>query len=112
MLAEPKDVEADLVRKLRLLDQPSNTLLGADVIARLGVLTEVSEGVDAEFHPSFERSSGPPCTGRATLTARRGFAAQRPAGSDRPPAAATPENHPCSRSRTKKRRTSASPLHP
>ena len=50
MLADPEDVEPDLVGERGLLDQIPEPLLGRDRPARAWVGGELREGVEAEFH--------------------------------------------------------------
>ncbi len=50
MLADPEDVETDLVRQLDLLDQVGQSLLDADRAAVARILGDLAEGVDADLH--------------------------------------------------------------
>src|ERR1700742_4783624 len=60
MLADPEDVEADLVGELDLLDQVAQPPLGADQRAVAGLRGQLREGVDAEFHGDDPRSAKMP----------------------------------------------------
>ncbi len=50
VLADPEDVEPDLVGERRLLDQVAQTLRGRDRPSRGRVGRELREGVETEFH--------------------------------------------------------------
>jgi hypothetical protein len=50
MLSETVDVEADLVRELDLVEEPSHALVRADRVTRLGIRGGLAEAVDPELH--------------------------------------------------------------
>ena len=50
MLADPEDVEADLVGKLDLLHQVAQALARADRLPRAGVRRQLGKGVDPDLH--------------------------------------------------------------